>query len=120
MLMRVTENESRSLVKESVMRLLEWNGFLGGFDESAEGEEKTNDSEIQRKRNFVLDAFSNKNGKSDIKRRGAIELLFHPKDEGEWDTYRSLFSKYIDPNDTAHELDDSQINKLYNWLNDVL
>ena len=75
---------------------------------------------MQRKRNVVVDMFSNENGKSDVKRRGAIELLYHPKDEGEWDTYRSEFSKYLDPEDTAHVWDDSQINQLYNWLGDVL
>ena len=58
--------------------------------------------------------------KSNVKRRGAIELLYHPKDDGEWDTYRSEFSKYLNPDDTAHVWDDSQINKLYNWLSDIL
>ena len=59
-------------------------------------------------------------GGSDVKRRGAIDLLYHPKDDAERDTYRSEFSKYLNPDDKAHVWDDSQINKLYNWLSDLL
>ena len=103
-------------------------GGYWGFDEAAkerdpedkDGDGKVGDDDMQRKRSFVLDMFSNDNGKSDVKRRGAIELLYHPKDDGEWDTYRSEFSKYLNPDDTAHVWDDSQINKLYNWLSDIL
>ena len=135
MLIRITEGEIKKLIRESVEKLLEFDeSFGGGFDETArkrpappqrdpadrDGDGKTSNDDMQRKRNVVVDMFSNENGKSDVKRRGAIELLYHPKDEGEWDTYRREFSKYLDPNDTAHVWDDSQINQLYNWLGDVL
>ena len=141
MTIKITESELKKLISESVQRLLEFDGglgfdesFGGGFDETArkrpappkrdsadkDGDGKTNDDDMQRKRSVVIDMFSNENGKSDVKRRGAIELLYHPKDSGEWDTYRSEFSKYLDPNDTAHVWDDEQINKLYNWLSDLL
>lgn len=138
MIIKITEREIKRLVAESVQKLMEmdgaFGGFDGGFDEAArkrpappkrdgtdkDGDGKTDNDDMQRKRNVVVDMFSNRNGKSDVKRRGAIELLYHPKDEGEWDTYRSEFSKYLDPNDTAHVWDDSQINQLYNWLGDVL
>jgi hypothetical protein len=108
--------------------------FEGGFDEAArkrpsspkrddvadpDGDGDTSNDGMQRKRSVVINMFSNKNKKSRVKRRGAIEMLYHPKDEGEWNTYRSEFSKYLDPNDTAHVWDDSQINKLYNWLSDT-
>ena len=138
MLIKVKESEIRKMVAESVQRLLEFDeglgGFGGGFDETArkrpappqrdpadkDGDGNTNNDSLQRKRSVVVDMFSNDNGKSDVKRRGAIELLYHPKDEGEWDTYRSEFSKYLDPDDTALVSDDSRINQLYNWLSDVL
>ena len=131
---KVTEGEIRMMIAESVKRILMKEGF-GGFDETArkrpaapqrdpadkDGDGNTDNDDMQRKRSFVLNKFSNKeNGKSDVKRRGAIDLLYHPKDEGEWDTYRSEFSKYLDPEDTAHVWDDTQINKLYNWLSDIL
>ena len=126
---KITENELKRLVKESVQRLLEFDeGFgLSGFDESEGGDgeetkkrEKSVSPDMKRKRDVVTQAFSNKDGKSDVKRRGAIELLYHPKDEGEWDTYRSEFSKYLDPEDTAHVWDDDDINKLFNWLSNLL
>lgn len=150
MKIRITESELKSLISESVKKLLTINedfgggfdemlgGFGGGFDETArkrpappqrdhadrDGDGNTNNDDMQRKRSFVLDKFSNdegsEEGRSKVKRRGAIELLYHPKDKKEWDTYRSEFSKYLDPNDTAHVWDDTQINKLYNWLNDIL
>jgi len=143
MKIRITESELRSLISESVKKLLAINedfgggfdeGFEGGFDEVArkrpappkrddvtdpDGDGDTNNDGMQRKRSVVINMFSNKNKKSRVKRRGAIEMLYHPKDDGEWDTYRSEFSKYLDPNDTAHVWDDSQINKLYNWLSDT-
>ena len=142
MKIRITENELKQLIAESVKRLMSINedfapgmdeGFFGGFDEVAkkrpapperdsadrDGDGDTSNDGMQRKRNVVVDMFSNKNGKSDVKRRGAIELLYHPKDQGEWDTYRSEFSKYLNPEDTAHVWDDSEINKLYNWLGDA-
>jgi hypothetical protein len=143
MKIRITESELRSLISESVKKLLTINedfgggfdeGFEGGFDEASrkrpappkrddvadpDGDGDTSNTGMQRKRSIVVNMFSNKNGKSDVKRRGAIEMLYHPKDEGEWDTYRSEFSKYLDPNDTAHVWDDTQINKLYNWLSDA-
>ena len=122
----VTEGEIRQLVRESVMRLLEFDemGYYGFDEKSSEGVDdntpkgsgNSGDSDMRRKRDTVDRMFSNEDGKSDIKRRGAIELLYHPKDKGEWDTYRSMFSKYLDPEDTAHVWDDSEINKLYNWL----
>ena len=135
MTIRITEGEIKRMISESVKRILEFNE-MGGFDESTfggfdekkqernsadrDGDGRTDKNDMQRKRNVVLDMFSNENGKSDVKRRGAIELLYHPKDQGEWDTYRSEFSKYLNPDDTAHVWDDSQINKLYNWLSDIL
>ena len=142
MIINVTESEIRRLVAESVKRVLSMNegfgGFdeeyLGGFDEESEkkdggennpsdrdGDGNSENSDMQRKRSFVLDKFSNKMGSgSDVKRRGAIDLLYHPKDDAERDTYRSEFSKYLNPDDKAHVWDDSQINKLYNWLSDLL
>ena len=141
MTIKITESEIKKLVVESVQRLLEFDeGFgLYGFDEASEDDkensvEKSNDSEpaeehkgkgsspeMQRKRDVVTQAFSNKeDGKSDVKRRGAIQLLYHPKTDAEWDTYRSMFSKYLDPEDTAHVWDDSEINKLFNWLSNLL
>ena len=142
MIINVTESEIRRLVVESVKRVLSMNegfgGFdeeyLGGFDEESEkrgggddnpsdrdGDGNSENSDMQRKRSFVLDKFSNKmGGGSDVKRRGAIDLLYHPKDDAERDTYRSEFSKYLNPDDKAHVWDDSQINKLYNWLSDLL
>ena len=137
MTIKITESELKKLISESVQRLLEFDEgleFGGGFDETArkrpapperdqndkDGDGVSDNNDMQRKRNVVLNMFSNENGKSDVKRRGAIELLYHPKDDGEWDTYRSEFSKYLNPDDTAHVWDDSQINKLYNWLSDLL
>lgn len=133
MLIRVTEGEIKKMIAESVQRLLEFDeGYFGGFDEGdqqqqaqrqpedRDGDGNTNNTDMERKRNVVLDMFSNDDEKSNVKRRGAIELLYHPKDDGEWDTYRSEFSKYLNPDDTAHVWDDSQINKLYNWLSDIL
>lgn len=133
MLIRVTEGEIKKMIAESVQRLLEFDeGYFGGFDEGSQqqqpqrqpedrdGDGNTNNTDMERKRNVVLDMFSNDDEKSNVKRRGAIELLYHPKDDGEWDTYRSEFSKYLNPDDTAHVWDDSQINKLYNWLSDIL
>ena len=143
MIIRVTESEIRKMITESVNKILslreDFGGFdeeyLGGFDEgSSEGQDSGNDnpsdrdgdgksenSDMQRKRSFVLDKFSNKMGDgSDVKRRGAIDLLYHPKDDAERDTYRSEFSKYLNPEDKDHVWDDSQINKLYNWLSDLL
>ena len=138
MVIKVTEGEIKRMIAESVSKLLKLNEgfdeeFMGGFDEAArkrpappknpsdrDGDGNSSNDDMQRKRNVVVDMFSNENGKSDVKRRGAIELLYHPKDEGEWDTYRSEFSKYLDPDDTAHVWDDTQINQLYNWLGDVL
>jgi hypothetical protein len=143
MIIRVTEGEIKRMIAESVNRLLEFDesfmggfdeGFSGGFDETAkkrpapperspedrDGDGDTSNTDMERKRNVVLDMFSNDDEKSNVKRRGAIELLYHPKDDGEWDTYRSEFSKYLDPDDTAHVWKDSQINKLYNWLSDIL
>lgn len=139
MIIRVTEGEIKRMIAESVNRLLEFDesfmggfdeGFSGGFDEKRgeserqpedrDGDGDTSNTDMERKRNVVLDMFSNDDEKSNVKRRGAIELLYHPKDDGEWDTYRSEFSKYLDPNDTAHVWKDSQINKLYNWLSDIL
>ena len=142
MIINVTESEIRRLVAESVKRVLSMNegfgGFdeeyLGGFDEESEkkdggennpsdrdGDGNSENSDMQRKRSFVLDKFSNKmGGGSDVKRRGAIDLLYHPKDDAERDTYRSEFSKYLNPEDKSHVWDDSQINKLYNWLSDLL
>ena len=133
MLIRVTEGEIKKMIAESVQRLLEFDeGSFGGFDEGSQqqqpqrqpedrdGDGNTNNTDMERKRNVVLDMFSNDDEKSNVKRRGAIELLYHPKDDGEWDTYRSEFSKYLNPDDTAHVWDDSQINKLYNWLSDIL
>lgn len=142
MLIRVTEGEIKRMVLESVKRLMTIKEGFGGFDEEfapgfdetarkrpappksetgdRDGDGNSENSDMQRKRSVVVDMFSNNNGKSDVKRRGAIELLYHPKDDGEWDTYRSEFSKYLDPNDTAHVWDDSQINQLYNWLSDIL
>ena len=133
MLIRVTEGEIKKMIAESVQRLLEFDeGYFGGFDEGSQqqqaqrqpedrdGNGNTDNTDMERKRNVVLDMFSNDDEKSNVKRRGAIELLYHPKDDGEWDTYRSEFSKYLNPDDTAHVWDDSQINKLYNWLSDIL
>ena len=139
MIIRVTEGEIKRMIAESVNRLLEFDesfmggfdeGFSGGFDEKRgeserqpedrDGDGDTSNTDMERKRNVVLDMFSNDDEKSNVKRRGAIELLYHPKDDGEWDTYRSEFSKYLDPDDTAHVWKDSQINKLYNWLSDIL
>jgi hypothetical protein len=139
MIIRVTEGEIKRMIAESVNRLLEFDesfmggfdeGFSGGFDErrgeserqpeDRDGDGDTSNTDMERKRNVVLDMFSNDDEKSNVKRRGAIELLYHPKDDGEWDTYRSEFSKYLDPDDTAHVWKDSQINKLYNWLSDIL
>jgi hypothetical protein len=139
MIIRVTEGEIKRMIAESVNRLLEFDesfmggfdeGFSGGFDEKRgeserqpedrDGDGDTGNTDMERKRNVVLDMFSNDDEKSNVKRRGAIELLYHPKDDGEWDTYRSEFSKYLDPDDTAHVWKDSQINKLYNWLSDIL
>jgi hypothetical protein len=139
MIIRVTEGEIKRMIAESVSRLLEFDesfmggfdeGFSGGFDEKRgeserqpedrDGDGNTSNTDMERKRNVVLDMFSNEDEKSNVKRRGAIELLYHPKDDGEWDTYRSEFSKYLDPDDTAHVWKDSQINKLYNWLSDIL
>ena len=138
MTIKITENELKRLISESVQRLLEFDESFGGFDEGfdetarkrpappkrdsadRDGDGKTDNNDMQRKRNFVVDMFSNNNGKSDVKRRGAIELLYHPKDDGEWDTYRSEFSKYLDPSDKAHVWDNSQINQLYNWLSDLM
>lgn len=139
MIIRVTEGEIKRMIAESVSRLLEFDesfmggfdeGFSGGFDEKRgeserqpedrDGDGDTSNTDMERKRNVVLDMFSNEDEKSNVKRRGAIELLYHPKDDGEWDTYRSEFSKYLDPDDTAHVWKDSQINKLYNWLSDIL
>jgi hypothetical protein len=143
MIIRVTEGEIKRMIAESVNRLLEFDesfmggfdeGFSGGFDETAKKrpapperspedrdvDGDTSNTDMERKRNVVLDMFSNDDEKSNVKRRGAIELLYHPKDDGEWDTYRSEFSKYLDPDDTAHVWKDSQINKLYNWLSDIL
>lgn len=139
MIIRITEGEIRKLVTESVKKVLSMNedfagfdeSYFGGFDEKSEGsgdnpsdrdgDGNSENSDMQRKRSFVLDKFSNKNnGVSDVKRRGAIDLLYHPKDDAERDTYRSEFSKYLNPDDTAHVWDDSQINKLYNWLSDLL
>ncbi len=133
MVIRVTENEIKRLVKESVQRLLEFDEGWGysAFDES--GDKSNNDSEensgkkgessnsdMQRKRDVVTQAFANTGGASDVKRHNAIKLLYHPRDEKEWDTYRSMFSKYLDPEDTAHVWDDSEINKLFNWLSNLL
>jgi hypothetical protein len=143
MIIRVTESEIRKMITESVNKILSlregFGGFdeeyLGGFDEGSsetqdsgndnpsdrDGDGKSENSDMQRKRSFVLDKFSNKMGDgSDVKRRGAIDLLYHPKDDAERDTYRSEFSKYLNPEDKAHVWDDSQINKLYNWLSDLL
>lgn len=131
MLIRVTEGELKRMIAESVQRLMEFDeSYFGGFDEGGDepkrqpedrdGDGDTSNTDMERKRNVVLDMFSNDDEKSNVKRRGAIELLYHPKDDGEWDTYRSEFSKYLNPDDTAHVWDDSQINKLYNWLSDIL
>ena len=143
MIIKVTESEIKRMITESVKKILslreDFGGFdeeyLGGFDEGSserqdsgsdnpsdrDGDGKSENSDMQRKRSFVLDKFSNKMGDgSDVKRRGAIDLLYHPKDDAERDTYRSEFSKYLNPEDKAHVWDDSQINKLYNWLSDLL
>lgn len=137
MLIRVTERELKRMIKESVNRLLEFDesygfdeGFSGGVDEKKkestrkpedrDGDGKTENSDMERKRNVVLDMFSNDGDGSDVKRRGAIDLLYHPKNDGERDTYRSEFSKYLNPDDTAHVWSDDDINKLYNWLTSIL
>lgn len=143
MIIRVTESEIKRMIMESVKKVVSikenFDGFdeeyLGGFDEKSgsndnsgennpsdrDGDGNSENSDMQRKRSFVLDKFSNKMGDgSDVKRRGAIDLLYHPKDDAERDTYRSEFSKYLNPEDKDHVWDDSQINKLYNWLSDLL
>lgn len=143
MIIRVTESEIKRMIMESVKKVVSikenFGGFdeeyFGGFDEKSgsndnsgesnpsdrDGDGNSENSDMQRKRSFVLDKFSNKMGDgSDVKRRGAIDLLYHPKDDAERDTYRSEFSKYLNPEDKDHVWDDSQINKLYNWLSDLL
>ena len=133
MVIRITENEIKRLVKESVQRLLEFDEGWGysAFDESGDKSDndseensgkkgESSDSDMQRKRDVVTQAFNNTGDESDVKRHNAIKLLYHPRDEKEWDTYRSMFSKYLNPEDTAHVWSDSEINKLFNWLSNLL
>ena len=111
MIIRVTESEIKRMIMESVKKVVSIKENFGGFDEEYFGgfDEKSGSND------------SNKmGGGSDVKRRGAIDLLYHPKDDAERDTYRSEFSKYLNPEDKDHVWDDSQINKLYNWLSDLL
>ena len=70
MLIRVTEGELKRMIAESVQRLMEFDeSYFGGFDEGGDepkrqpedrdGDGDTSNTDMERKRNVVLDMFSN-------------------------------------------------------------
>ena len=136
---RLTEEDLHNMVKEAVVRLREsYYGFdesSFGFDEADEkgegGTKKSPDDgrprdshskTSQQRREVVLDSLRNEpDDPSNVKRREFIFKLYGNKikNDDDYDTYRSLFSKCLNPDDSAHQFDDSQINTMYNMLSSV-
>lgn len=139
---QLTEQDLHNMVKEAVERLREsYYGFdesgFGryGFDESGKEDSKdskkgkdegrpsdSNSASAQHRREVVLDALRNEpDDPSNVKRREFIYLLWGDKiqNDKDYDTYRGLMSKYLDPDDSSHQFDDSQINQIYNKLSSI-
>ena len=57
---------------------------------------------------------------SRVRRRAIIYRLYNVSDDKDYDTYRSLFSKCLDPDDSAHQFSDGQINIIYDMISDIL
>lgn len=76
----------------------------------------TEEDNIQMKRKAVMNML--KDGK--YNHAELMRKIYHPKDKGEEDTYRSLFSKKAtgkpDADGSIRHFDDSEITKLYQIL----
>lgn len=140
--MVLTEQDLHNMVKEAVMALRESlygfdeSGIPGGFDEADDKEKpekrnkdddgRPNDSDseaAQRKRSIVLDTLRNygeNDEVSNVKRRNIIYKLYNVSDEDDYDTYRSLFSKCLNPEDSSHQFSDAQINVIYNMISNIV
>lgn len=129
---QLTENDLHNMVREAVYKLRE---SFYGFDESGDGSssdegpksdddgrpDDSSSEDAQRKRSVVLDTLRNtRDDYSDVKRRNFIYKLYNISDKDDYDTYRSLFSKCLNPKDSAHQFSDAQINTLYNMLSNVM
>lgn len=110
----ITEQMLEDLVRETVNILLT-------EKENKKKEKKEEKGASDHKRQEVLDALKNKNGKkSKVKRRELIFALWPDakNNAGVYATRRSQFSKCV--KGKTHEFSAQQINKLYNIINNIM
>ena len=141
---QLTEADLHNMVLRAVQNIRESFGFGGGFDETMggfdEGGKKSDSDEkaatpddgrpgdsdskkAQQKRSDVLDALrrtDDESNDSDVRRRKLIYRLYNVSTPKEYDTYRSLFSKCVNAEDSAHQFSDGQINIIYDMISDIL
>lgn len=132
---RLTEADLHEMVVETVKILKE--NYFYGMDEGGnqEGENKNEEKpatpddgrpgdssseDAQNKREQVLGILRNDDKFSDVRRRNIIYRLWNISDEGDYDTYRSLFSKCLNPEDSSHQFSDSQVNIIYDMITDIV
>ena len=132
---RLTESDLHEMVVSAVNALRE--NYFYGMDEGGNGESKREDDgpatpddgrpddskgqSAQNKRDAVLSILRNQdNNFSDVRRRNIIYRLWNISDDGDYDTYRSLFSKCLNPDDSSHQFSDSQINIIYDMITDIV
>jgi hypothetical protein len=135
---RLTESDLHEMVVSAVNALKE--SYFYGMDEGGESDGPatpddgrpgdSNKKNAQNKRSTVLAAvrrMDNEGGgngedvksTSMVRRRDIIYRLWNISDDGDYDTYRSLFSKCVDPDDSSHQFSDEQINIIYDMIQDI-
>ena len=130
-IIKLTESDLHNMVFRAVQNIKESFDFGGGFDEASaatpdDGRPQDSDSKkAQQKRNSVLTALRRSNSTDEmedsrVRRRAIIYRLYNVSDDKDYDTYRSLFSKCLDPDDSAHQFSDGQINIIYDMISDIL
>lgn len=130
-IIKLTESDLHNMVFRAVQNIKESLDFGGGFDEASaatpdDGRPQDSDSKkAQQKRNSVLTALRRSNSTDEmedsrVRRRAIIYRLYNVSDDKDYDTYRSLFSKCLDPDDSAHQFSDGQINIIYDMISDIL
>ena len=130
-IIKLTESDLHNMVFRAVQNIKESFDFGGGFDEASaatpdDGRPQDSDSKkAQQKRNSVLSALRRSNSTDEmedsrVRRRAIIYRLYNVSDDKDYDTYRSLFSKCLDPDDSAHQFSDGQINIIYDMISDIL
>lgn len=122
-IIKIKESDIRQMVTESIKRLYtinkKQNKISSIVNENIEKviKSKINEAnDIDNKRNAVM-----KSLKDNIYLHSELAYnLYHPKDQSERDTARSLFSKKVngkpDADGNIRSFDDDEVNKLYNMI----